>query len=147
MIVENFATRDKMWFKHSIGLRYETTPDQLRQVLASVHKLLSGHPQVERDSARIRLVRFGGSSLDLEACAYILATDLASYLKIQEELLLQTMDAIEASGTALAFPSQTTYLAKDPGLDAAKSDAAIAEIRQYAHGEAHPADAAARAAT
>jgi MscS family membrane protein len=147
MIVENFATRDKMWFKHSIGLRYETTPDQLRQVLASVHKLLSGHPQVERDSARIRLVRFGGSSLDLEACAYILATDLASYLKIQEELLLQTMDAIEASGTALAFPSQTTYLAKDRGLDVAKSDAAIAEIRQYAHGEAHPADAAARAAT
>jgi MscS family membrane protein len=141
MIVENFASRDKMWFKHPIGLRYETTPEQLRHVLASVHKLLSGHPQVESDSARIRLLRFGGSSLDLEACAYLLATDIASYLKIQEELLLQIMDAIEASGTALAFPSQTTYLAKDPGLDAAKFDAAIAEVRRSAPGEARPAAA------
>ena len=40
MIVENFATRDKISFKHVIGLRYETTPDQLRQVLAGVRKLL-----------------------------------------------------------------------------------------------------------
>jgi MscS family membrane protein len=141
MIVENFATRDKRWFKHPIGLRYETTPDQLRHVLARVHKRLSGHPQVEPDTARVRLVRFGGSSLDLEACAYVLATDPVEYLRIQEELLLQIMDAIEASGTALAFPSQTTYLAKDPGLDAAKFDAAIAEIRRSAPGDAHPAAA------
>ena len=53
-------------------------------------------------------MRFGASSLDLEASAYVLATDLETYLKIQEELLLQIMDAVEAAGTTLAFPSQTT---------------------------------------
>jgi len=132
MIVENFAPRDKMWFKHVIGLRCETTPDQLRHVLAGVRKLLSGHPRVQADSARIRFVKFGASSLDLEICAYLLATDPDEFLNIQEELLLRIMDAVEASGTAMAFPSQTMYVAKDPGLDAAKSDAAIAEIRRSA---------------
>ena len=84
-----------MLFKQLIGLRHETTPDQLRRVLAAVHKLLSEHPRVETDSARVRLVKLGSSSLDLEACAYALATDPQAYLKIQEELLLQIMDAIE----------------------------------------------------
>ncbi|HJY79205.1 MAG TPA: mechanosensitive ion channel family protein, partial [Burkholderiales bacterium] len=132
MIVENFAPRDKMWFRHVIGLRCETTPDQLRHVLGGVRKLLSGHPRVQADSARIRFVKFGASSLDLEICAYLLATDPDEFLNIQEELLLRIMDAVEASGTAMAFPSQTMYVAKDPGLDAAKSDAAIAEIRRSA---------------
>jgi len=132
MIVENFATRDKICFKHLVGLRYETTPDQLRQVLASVRKLLSEHPHVDKDSARIRLVRFGASSLDLEAWAYILAKDFDAYLKTQEELLLQIMDAVEASGTTLAFPSQTTYVAIDP----AKSDAAMAQVRPASPREA-----------
>jgi MscS family membrane protein len=121
-----------MWLRHVIGLRCETTPDQLRYVLAGVRKLLSEHRRVQADSARIRLVKFGASSLDLEICAYLLATDPDEFLNIQEELLLRIMDAIEASGTAMALPSQTTYMAKDPGLDAAKSDAAIAEIRRSA---------------
>ena len=125
MIVENFATREKMLFKHVIGLRYETTSDQLRQVLGAVRELLSAHERVEKDSARVRLVKFGSSSLDLETCAYVLATDLQAYLKIQEELLLQIMDAIEACGTTVAFPSQTTYVA----VEAAKSDATIPALR------------------
>jgi MscS family membrane protein len=141
MIVENFAAREKMLFKHVIGLRYETTSDQLRHVLASVRKLLSAHPQVEKDSVRIRFVRFGGSSLDLETFCYLLATDLVKYLEIQEDLLLQIMDAVEASGTAMAFPSQTMYMAKDPGLDAARTDAAIAAVRQSRRPEGQPAAA------
>lgn len=148
MIVENFAARDKMWFRHVIGLRYETTSDQLRHVLANVRTLLCEHPEVETHSARIRFVKFGGSSLDCEIFAYVLATDYEAYLKIQEELLLRIMDTVEASGTAVAFPSQTMYMAKDPGLDAEKSNAAIAQIRQSKSEATHPtADAALRAKT
>jgi len=139
MIVENFATRDKIFFKHLIGLRYETTPDQLRQVLAGVRKLLTEHPQVEVHSARVRLVRFGTSSIDLEARVYVLAAELDTYLKVQEELLLQIMDVVERCGTTLAFPSQTTYVAIEPRGDAATRSAPA---------EARPAtDAAVRAAS
>jgi MscS family membrane protein len=40
------------------------------------------------------------------------------------------MDIVEASGSGFAFPSQTTYVAGDAGLDAAKRDNAIATVRQ-----------------
>jgi hypothetical protein len=41
--------------------------------------------------------------------------DWNAYLAIREELLLQITDAVEAAGTRLAVPAQTTYLV--PGAE------------------------------
>ena len=71
MSLENFAMRDKILFHHILRLRYETTPDQLRYVLAEIRKMLYEHSKVESPSARIRFIGFGNSSLDLEVFAYV----------------------------------------------------------------------------
>ena len=57
-----------------------------------IRRLLDAHPKVESTSARTRFIRFSGSSLDLEIFAYVLETDQAAFLAIQEELLLGIMD-------------------------------------------------------
>jgi len=131
MSLENFAMRDKTWFHHTLHLRYETTADQLRYVLAEIRKMLYGHSKVESASARIRFVRFGNSSLDLEVFAYVLEREYEPFLHIQEDLLLRIIDIVEASGSGFALPSQTTYLAGDVGLDGAKSQKAIETVRQW----------------
>jgi MscS family membrane protein len=131
MSLENFAMRDKIWFHHTLRLRFETTADQLRYVLAGIRKVLVEHPKVETASARIRFVRFGDSSLDLEVFAYVLEREYEPYLRIQEDLLLRIIDMVEESGTGFAFPSQTTYLAEDTGLDAGKSRKAMEIVRQW----------------
>ena len=131
MSLENFAMRDKSWFHHTLRLRYETTADQLRYILAEIRKMLYGHSKVETLSARIRFVRFGDSSLDLEVFAYVLETEYEPFLHIQEDLLLRIIDIVEASGSGFALPSQTTYLAGDVGLDAAKSQKAILKVREW----------------
>ena len=131
MSLENFTMRDKIWFHHTLHLRYETTADQLRYILAEIRKMLYEHSKVESPSARIRLIGFGNSSLDLEVFAYVLETKYEPFLHIQEDLLLRIMDIIEASGSGFAFPSQTTYHAGDVGLDAAKSQKAIETVRQW----------------
>jgi MscS family membrane protein len=131
MSLENFTMRDKIWFHHTLHLRYETTADQLRYILAEIRTLLYEHSKVESPSARIRFIGFGNSSLDLEVFAYVLETEYEPFLHIQEDLLLRIMDIIEASGSGFAFPSQTTYHAGDVGLDAAKSRKAIETVRQW----------------
>jgi MscS family membrane protein len=131
MSLENFAMRDKIWFHHTLQLRYETTADQLRYILAEIRKMLYGHPKVESSSARIRFIGFGDSSLNLEVFAYVLETEYGSFLHIQEDLLLRIMDIIEASGSGFAFPSQTTYVARDSGIDAEKSRKATETVRQW----------------
>jgi MscS family membrane protein len=131
MSLENFTMRDKIWFHHTLHLRYETTADQLRYILAEIRKMLYEHPKVETPLARARFVRLGNASLDVEVFAYVLETEYEPFLHIQEDLLLRIMDIVEVSGSAFAFPSQTTYLAGDVGLDPAKSQKAIETVHQW----------------
>ena len=114
-----------------IGVRYETTSEQLRFLLAKVREMLLGHPRIDPDGARIRFIGFGSSSLDLEVFAYVATRDRAEFLSIQEDVLLRIADIVEQSGTAFAFSSQTLYLAHDPGRDSGKGQAAEAEVRQW----------------
>lgn len=136
--LENFGVRDKIWFRPTLPLRYETTADQLRYVLAEIRRMLYAHPMVESQSARIRFVRLGGSSLDLEIFAYVLTSDYNRFLEVQEDLLLRIMDIVESSGTGIAFPSQTAYFARDRGLDETKRQAAIATVRGWREAQELP---------
>ena len=113
MNIENFSMREKMFFHHTIGIRRETTAQQMRALLDAVRKLLAADTRVEPSSIGVRLIKFAPSSLDIEIAAYILTTDGGKFLTTQEELLLSIMDTIEANGTAAAFPSQTLYMGRD----------------------------------
>lgn len=129
--VENLTMRDRILFKHTLNLRYETTADQLRHVLAQIRELLYQHPRVDSAMARIRFVGFGQSSMDLEIFAYVLETEYEAFLAVQEDLLLRIMDLVESSGSGFAFPSQTVYMGKDGGLDAEKGRAAAETVRSW----------------
>ena len=131
MPIVNFAHRDRMLMKMVIGVRYETSPEQLRFLLAKVREMLLGHPRVDPDPARVRFIGFGASSLDLEVFAYVVTRDRAEFLGIQEDVLLRVMDVVEQSGTAFAFPSQMLYVTRDQGLDGGKGQAAEAQVRQW----------------
>jgi len=111
--LEDLSSRDKFWLHPILNLRYETTAAQMRSVLDAIRSLLLTHPRVEYDSIRVRFLRFSSSSLDVEIFAYISVRDFNDFLEIQEKLLLRIMDAVQAAGTRMAFPSQTTYLVSD----------------------------------
>jgi MscS family membrane protein len=112
--IENYTMRDKFWFHHVFGLRYDTSVQQVRQVLAEIDKMLRDHPKIETQTCRIRFIQFGHSSLDLEVFAYVLESDFVSFLSVQEGLLLRIMEIAAASGTRLALPSQVSYVDRDP---------------------------------
>jgi MscS family membrane protein len=115
--LENFARRDQMRLWTMIGLRYETTPEQLRYVLARLRQVLLAHPRITDDPARVRFVGFGAYSLDLEVFAYADTSDWNEFLQIREDVYLRFMEAIKEAGTGFAFPSSTTYIGRDGGLN------------------------------
>lgn len=115
--IENYALRDRIRFHAILGVGYDTTPDQMRFLLAEARKMLRDHPRVLPDPCRVRFVRFGAYSLDLEVFAYVGTSDYNEYLGIAEELNLRFMDVVAASGARFAFPSQTLYLAREEPAD------------------------------
>jgi MscS family membrane protein len=131
MNLENLSRRDKILFNTKLGLRSETSADQLRYVLAQIRRLFYEHPKVETDGARIRFIGYDNSSLTLEVFCYVLTRDNTEFLAVQEDLLLRIMDIVEASGTTIAVPSRILYLGRDTGLDKEKTAAVSREVRQW----------------
>jgi len=131
MNIENFSRRDKVLFNTNLRVRLETSPDQVRYLLAEVRKLLYEHPKVETEGARIRFVGFEDSAITLEIFGYILTRDFADFLAIREDLLLRIMDIIESAGTELAFPARTLYLRRDGGLDGEKTAQVISQVERW----------------
>jgi MscS family membrane protein len=128
MPIVNLAKRDRMLIQTVLGLRYETTPAQLRDVLVKLGEMLLGHARVSQDSTRVRFVGFGDSALNVEVNAYVVTTDWQEFLEVREDILLRMMEIIERAGTAIAFPSRTLYLSRDSGQDVDKVHAAEGNV-------------------
>lgn len=132
MELDNFEVRDLRLLKTILQLRYETTPEQLRYVLAELRAMLLAHPKVTESPARVRFVAYGAYSLDLEIFAYLRCQDQDTFLAIQEDILLRIADIVEKAGTGFAYPSQTMYYTRDQGLDEERgkeAESRVAEMR------------------
>ena len=138
MPLVSLAKRDQMLIQSTIGVRYETSPEQLRYLLTKIREMLLGHPRIHPDLVRVRFVGFGVSSLDIELFAYVRTTKWPDFLDVREEVFLRAMEIVNESGTGFAFPSQTLYLGRDSGLDPKRTEKAEAQVRQWSDESRRP---------
>ena len=110
MNVENFALRDKFWFRHILTLRYDTTAAQMEAVLAGIRKLFEEEAYVESSTARANFNAIGSVSDNVDISAYIFAENGVVFLQLQEILLLRILAIVEASGADFSLPTQVTKL-------------------------------------
>jgi len=127
-VLENFRQRDKILFRQTVRLRYDLAPDHIRYALHELRAALKQNNRVEDATSRVRLLRFVDTGMDVEIYAYILVRDYAEFLALQEDMLLSIADTLERTGAGVAFPSQTTLITKDAGIDPEKEKAAKAAI-------------------
>lgn len=121
--IENVTRRRKSLFNPRLGLRYETTGAQIKEIQERILAMLAEHPKVVTEGARVRFTSFGDYTLNLDVFAYVAESRLPDFVRVQEELNLRVMEIVLAAGAAFAFPSQTNYLARD-GLPAPPQPAA-----------------------
>jgi MscS family membrane protein len=131
MELVNWAHCDTMLILAQIGLRYETEPDQLRQLLASLREMLYAHPKIDRSTVRVRYVGYGASSRDVQIRVHALTQEWNEFYAIREDVFLRVDQIVADSGTSFAFPSQTLYLGRDDGLDRELSEAAKQQVADW----------------
>ena len=131
MKLENYAKRDRMFLNTTLQVRYETTPDQLRYLLAEIRKLLIAHPKVESDPLRVRFSEFGAHSLNIEIYAYLLTNSRPEFTAIREDIFLRIMSIVKETGAQFAFPSVVHYEAKDTPIDSEKTKTAEDTVAQW----------------
>ncbi|MCP4382158.1 MAG: mechanosensitive ion channel [Hyphomicrobiales bacterium] len=131
MHLDNYTARFSRLLRTVLQLRYETTPEQMRFALAKLRELLIAHPKVLPDPARVRFIGYGPYSKDIEVFTYLRCQDQDTFLAIQEDILLRMEDIVAESGSGFAFPSQTTYYARDDGIDAERGREAAAQVDEW----------------
>ncbi len=136
--LENFANRERYRFAPTIGLRYGTTPDQIRYILVELHRLLYAHPKVDPPPVQVRFASFGVYSLDINVFTYIKTSDYGDFLEVSEDLNLRIMDIISAAGSDFALPAQELYLGKVQQLDEDAARKAASQVAQWRENDLPP---------
>jgi MscS family membrane protein len=135
MPVISLTQRDQMLIQTTVGLRYETTPDQLRSVLKRIREMFLSNCRIDPELVRARFVGFGASSLDIEIFAYVKTRHWTEFLSVREEILLRIMEIVNESGTSFAFPSRTVYFGRDSGFALRKSERVKAAMQDLEDSE------------
>ncbi|MBZ8133041.1 mechanosensitive ion channel family protein [Afifella sp. IM 167] len=135
MSITNFTRRDSNLMSVTVGLRYETSAEQLRNVIEKTAEMLRADERVKPDTVRVCFRGFGEWALNLEIWAYVNCADWGQFLKIQEELFLKVMEVVHGEGAEFALPAQTTYLNSDkmavrPPAEAGGARALLAKVAE-----------------
>jgi MscS family membrane protein len=108
--IESFAERDRIRFAHTVGLVYETSNAQMKEILAGFEKALRDHPHIHPEGVVVRFKGFGPHSLDIEVQCWFETRDYDAFRIYREEALLAFMIVVERAGSAFAFPTTTVHM-------------------------------------
>ncbi|HSN29532.1 MAG TPA: mechanosensitive ion channel family protein [Kofleriaceae bacterium] len=120
--IESYSVRDRIRLACTVGLEYRTTTAQMRSVLAALEAILRRHPKIWPDSVVVRFAKLGESSLDIDIMAWFQTGDWNEFQAIRQAVLLDFMEAVEAAGTSIAFPTRTLMI-QPAGVSASSLEA------------------------
>ncbi|MGI9570176.1 MAG: mechanosensitive ion channel family protein, partial [Desulfobulbia bacterium] len=131
MDIVNWSRRDQILIQETIGVRYETKPDQLRYLLVELRKMLHAHPRFDSDTVRVRFAGYGDSALKIDIRVYARTREINEFVAIREDVFMRIYDVVTKAGSGFAFPSSTVYLGRDDGLDKKLTEEAIDKVEQW----------------
>ena len=117
--IKNWSRMPKRRIKMTLGLTYDTTPDQMREAIKAIETILTEDDGVDQDYKLVQFTDFGPSSLDVFLYYFSTSTVWKEYLETRERVNLKIMDKLTEMGLEFAFPTQTFHL-KGDGLKTLK---------------------------
>lgn len=112
--VTNFSRMTYRRIKWLIGIEYNASSEQLKQIRSGIEAYIAGNADFARPdetSTFVHIDRFSDSSIDILLYAFTRTTDWIEWLKVKEDLLLHIKELVEETGTGFAFPSRSLYIA------------------------------------
>jgi MscS family membrane protein len=120
--IKNWSQMPKRRIKMTLGLTYDAKPEQIREFLKRVEKLLQEDEGVDQDYMLVQFTDFGPSSLDVFLYYFAATTVWKDYLETRQRVNLKIMEVVEEMGLEFAYPTQTMHL-KGDGLETLKNSA------------------------
>ena len=131
MEIINWSRCDRMHINQTMGLRHETTNEQLQYILAKTREMFHAHPKIDGDTARAMFVGHSKSALNIRIMAYVNSPIWSEFFAVREDAFLRIKKIIEDAGTYFAAPTQTVYVQRGTGLDLERAEKVTDELQNW----------------
>jgi small-conductance mechanosensitive channel len=92
----------------TLGVTYETRPDQLARIPGLVREIVAGRELTRFD--RCHFMTYGDSALNFETVYWILSSDYNVYADIQQAINLEIFRRFTDEGIEFAYPTRTVHV-------------------------------------
>ena len=114
--VVNLSERPNRRIRFEVGIGYDASAADMEAFLEAVRAWLINKEGLNHESVVVHLTHFADSSLTVLIQVLTEASDWATSMVLQEELLLGIMQLVEAHGLELAFPTRTVHIATSSAI-------------------------------
>lgn len=104
--VENVSLEPTRKVNISLGLTYDTTPEQMENAMNIIKDIIKANSKVE-DDALVAFNTWGDFAMGIQVIYYISSPDFI--FSAQSEINLEILKLFNAEGLEFAFPTQTIY--------------------------------------
>ncbi|OIR06500.1 Low conductance mechanosensitive channel YnaI [mine drainage metagenome] len=108
--IVNFSRMPQRRIDETVGLTYDTTPEQMERFLPDLRKLLRDDPDLHTESIWVCFAGYGDSSLNVEIIYFTASPSWEKHLEIKERINLKIMRLVADHKLAFAFPTRTLQL-------------------------------------
>jgi len=108
--VHNFKKMEKRRVVFKLGVIYQTTSDQLKNIPKLIKSIIEEQEGASYD--RGHFASYGSSSLDFEFVYYVTGADYTKYMDIQQSINLTIFETFKKENIEFAYPTQTVFINK-----------------------------------
>ena len=111
----NYSQRKYRRIKWTIGVTYDTSAEQLKNICSEMHDYISNSKDFvvnEEYQLFVRVDKFNDSSIDILLYTFTSTNNWEEYLTIKENLALYCKKVIKSNKADFAFPSSSIYIEK-----------------------------------
>lgn len=111
-IIKNVTNGKKRRILETFGVTYDTSDEKLKRAITILEEILKNNKDIH-EGWIVYLETLSSSSIDIKVSAYTKTNVYNKFLKIKEQVILETVKKFREEGIEFAFPSTTVYMAKD----------------------------------
>jgi small-conductance mechanosensitive channel len=111
--LNNFSNLDHRRVTLTLGLAYQTSPEQCARIPEMLKALVESHKKVKL--VRCGMVAFGPSTLDFELHFDVRSDDWELVFATRSAICVEILRAFDEAGIQFAYPTQTSFTAAPDG--------------------------------
>lgn len=108
--IDNMGRRKFRRVKATLGLTYDTTPEQMEAFLEGLKNIIKSNKATVKEGFHVVFHSYGDSSLNVLLYCFLDVNDWAEEMVERQNLYLEALRLAKEIGVSYAFPTQSLYL-------------------------------------